>query len=255
MWSERHHSYLKRDSYRSGSSLPLLPQLLAWDHLRLCGLDKGQFKAQNRVGKMLPCWGILLLPFVVIAQAGGCWEGRASHLLPAPSLFLEAYPGVWPGAAGTPPWLCLVCLCGQDLPCGSSEFLPTTWPEPATSVPLSFQTRNRWLLPWMSTMASAPTNLPEPSPSPPDSQVFTAPCVQEENQQGKFGFFDITILSPLCPPSSPAPSWPPSAPPSHLQSYVPVWKALSESGKSVLLRVRKDPDVSVPRPALPCHQL
>lgn len=91
----------------------------------------------------------------------------------------------------------------------------------------------------MSIGASTPTNLPEPSPPPPDSQVFTAPCVQEENQQGKFGFFDITLLSPLCPPSSPAPSWPPFAPPSHLQSY--VRKALSESGKSVLLRVRKDP--------------
>lgn len=116
MWSDRHHSYLKRDSGGSGSSLPPLPQLLAWDRLRLCGLGKVQFKAQNHVGKMLPCWGILLLPFVLIVQAGSCCE--AERLCPALSLSLEASPGVWPGAAGTPPWLCLLCLCGQDLPCG-----------------------------------------------------------------------------------------------------------------------------------------
>lgn len=47
---------------------------------------------------------------------------------------------------------------------------------------------------------------------------------------------------------SPGPSWPPFAPPFHLQSY--IRKALSESGKS-----EKTTDVSVPCPALPCHQL
>lgn len=99
------------------------------------------------------------------------------------------------------PLSCASYVCvGRTCPAGSSEFLPTMWPKPATSVPLSFQTRNRWLLPLMSTVASATTDFPEPSLSPPDSQVFTAPCVQEENLQGKFGFFDITVLSPMCPP-------------------------------------------------------
>lgn len=121
-----------------------------------------------------------------------------------------------------------------------------SFPPSATSVPLSFQTRNRWLLPLMSTVARATTDLPEPSLSPPDSQVFTAPCVQEENLQGKFGFFDITVLSPVCSPfisSTQLASLCPSLSPSilHREGSVRKWE---ESEKTT--------DVSVPRPALPC---
>lgn len=54
------------------------------------------------------------------------------------------------GEAGTPPWLYLVCLCGQDLPCRSGEFLSTMWPKPATSVSLSLLTRNCCSLCWHS---------------------------------------------------------------------------------------------------------
>lgn len=64
--------------------------------------------------------------------------------------------------------------------------------------------------PFAETVAGSPTGLPGPSLSPPDSQVFAAPCVQEENPQGEIGFCDI-VLSPVCPASSPAPSWPPEA--------------------------------------------
>lgn len=128
MWSDRHHSYLKRDSRGSGSSLPPLPQLLAWDRLRLCGLGKAQFKAQNHVGKMLPCWGILLLPFVLIVQAGSCWEGRTSRLCPVlgglpwsvarcsrhtplavPLMFVWAGPALRGAVNSFPP-------CGPNLP-------------------------------------------------------------------------------------------------------------------------------------------
>lgn len=97
MWSGCHHSYLKRDSYGSGSSLPPLPQMQAWDCLRLRSLGKGQFKAQNHVEKVLPCWRSLMLPIVTVAQAGSCCQGRTLHLCPALSLFLEASPGVWAG--------------------------------------------------------------------------------------------------------------------------------------------------------------
>lgn len=72
------------------------PQLQAWDRLRLCGLGKGQFKAQNHVEKVLPCWGILDLPIVVVQAGSGC-KGNTLHLCPALSLFWEASPGVWAG--------------------------------------------------------------------------------------------------------------------------------------------------------------
>lgn len=137
MWSECHHSYLKRDSYGSGSGLPPLPQLQAWGCLRLCGLGKGQFKAQNHVEKALPCWRSLMLPIVMVARA----PRRDITALPCPLLVLGSLPWSlsWVLQAH-PPWLCLLCLCGQDLPCGSGEFLLTTWLKPAPSVPLSFQT-------------------------------------------------------------------------------------------------------------------
>lgn len=216
MWSECHHSYWERDRYGSGSSLPLLAQLQAWDCLRLCGLSKEQFKAQNHMEKMLPCWGILVLPIAVVVQAGRCCERRQD------STSLPWSLG-WVQQAHLLGCAWYVCT-GRTFPAGAVHSFPPCGPN-LPSVPLSFLTRNcLLLLPLLSTVVSASTDLPEPSPSSPDSQIFTVPCVQE-NLQGTFGFFDIIVLSPLPPPF-------------HLQSC--VLKALSESGKLVLPRVRKD---------------
>lgn len=93
---------------------------------------------------------------------GSTWQEaaeKAGHYisaLPSPSSWRPPLVSGL-GAAGTPNWLGLVCLCGQDL--------PTMWPKPATSIPLSFQIRNcLLLLPLLSTVASAPTDLPGLSP-------------------------------------------------------------------------------------------
>lgn len=116
------------------------------------------------------------------------------------------------------PLSCASYVCvGRTCPAGSSEFLPTMWPKPATSVPLSFQTRNRWLLPLMSTVASATQtflspacHLPTPRSSPllvckkricRESSVsltslFCPPCVPL--------FISSTQLASLCPSLSPS---------------------------------------------------
>lgn len=149
-----------------------------------------------------------------------------------------------------------VCV-GRTCPAGSSEFLPTMWPKPATSVPLSFQTRNRWLLPLMSTVASATTDLPEPSLSPPNSQVFTAPCVQEGNLQGKFGFFDITVLSPMCPPlhlQHPA-GLPLPLPFTFNPTSGRLCQKVGSQKRPLMSQCPAPPCPAQPCPALPCHQL
>lgn len=168
MWSERHHSYWERDRYGSGNSLPPLPQLQAWDCLRLCGLGKGQFKAQNHVKKTLPCWGIRMLPIAVGAQVG-----HYISALPSPSV---------------------------------------------------------WRLPW--SLGSRHASL-----AVPGMFVWAGPALQEQCVPSHH----VAQTCHLCPfvlsnkKLLAAASF---APPFHLQSC--VLKALPESGKSVLPRVRKD---------------
>lgn len=122
MWSECHHSYLERDSYGSGSGLPPLPQLQAWGCLRLCGLGKGQFKAQNHVEKALPCWRSLMLPIVMVDQA----LRRDITALPCPLLVLGSLPWSLSWVLQAHPLGCACYLCvGRTCPEGAvNSFSP-----------------------------------------------------------------------------------------------------------------------------------
>lgn len=136
------------------------------------------------------------------------------------------------GSAGTPPWLCLLCLCGQDLPCRSGEFLLTMWPKPVTSVPLSFQTACCNSLCWAQWPA-APQTFLDPAchlqtPRPSLLLVCKKRICRERS-------VSVTLFCPLCVPLHlQHPAGLPKPSPFHLQSR--GRKALSESGDSVLPR-------------------